>query len=135
MQSLRTLPFFHFRTCTAEVGENEMASSSALSARKASQALREAVEHHTSMVYRVAHRVLGNSADAEDVTQDVFLKLLKLSQSNNASARIPSTSEIRAWLARVTLNQALNQRRNTKSRKQRERVWTERRKEETVPAQ
>jgi RNA polymerase sigma-70 factor (ECF subfamily) len=34
-------------------------------------------EAHHGMVFRTAHRITGNAADAEDVLQTVFLRLLK----------------------------------------------------------
>lgn len=34
-------------------------------------------EEHHAMVFRAAHRITGNAADAEDVLQTVFLRLLK----------------------------------------------------------
>ena len=34
-------------------------------------------EAHHAMVFRTAHRITGNAADAEDVLQTVFLRLLK----------------------------------------------------------
>ncbi len=36
----------------------------------------ELSEHFGRMVYATAYRVLGNHQDAEDILQDVFLKLL-----------------------------------------------------------
>ena len=39
--------------------------------------LESAYQAHHSMVYRTAYRVTGNSSDAEDVLQTVFLRLMK----------------------------------------------------------
>jgi RNA polymerase sigma-70 factor (ECF subfamily) len=39
--------------------------------------LESAYQTHHTMVYRTAYRVTGNSADAEDVLQTVFLRLMK----------------------------------------------------------
>lgn len=36
---------------------------------------REAVERHRDMVFRLAYTYLRDPADADDVTQDVFVKL------------------------------------------------------------
>lgn len=38
----------------------------------------ELVEQHGPMVYRIALRVVGQAADAEDVVQDVFLEVHRL---------------------------------------------------------
>lgn len=51
-------------------------------------------------VYRLAYARTGNAADAEDVTQDVFLRLL---------TKAPAFSDddhARAWLLRVTANRS-----------------------------
>ena len=51
-------------------------------------------------VYRLAYTRMGNAADAEDVTQDVFLRLL---------TKAPDFSDddhAKAWLLRVTVNRA-----------------------------
>jgi RNA polymerase sigma-70 factor (ECF subfamily) len=39
--------------------------------------LESAYQAHHNMVYRTAYRVTGNSSDAEDVLQTVFLRLMK----------------------------------------------------------
>jgi RNA polymerase sigma-70 factor (ECF subfamily) len=43
-----------------------------------SQALSILYERYSSLVYRLALRILGNSQDAEDLTQDIFLTLWRL---------------------------------------------------------
>lgn len=51
-------------------------------------------------VYRLAYARTGNAADAEDVTQDVFLRLL---------TKAPAFSDddhAKAWLLRVTANRS-----------------------------
>ena len=60
---------------------------------------------YTPLVYRVARRVLGNEADAEDVAQEVLLQLLRKIDSFRGSGRLE------AWLHRVTVNAALSYRR------------------------
>ena len=39
--------------------------------------LRETVRNHQEMVFRLAYRVLGNSNDAEDATQEVFIQEMR----------------------------------------------------------
>ena len=56
-------------------------------------------KQHMDMVLRLAFARLGNRADAEDVTQNVFLALL---QSDKA---FESDAHLRHWLVRVTLNE------------------------------
>ncbi len=69
---------------------------------------------HAPLVYNVAHRVLGNEADAEDVTQEVLLRVL----NNFASFR--GEGRLAAWLHRVTVNAALLHRRKSLRRRKRE---------------
>lgn len=52
-----------------------------------------------SLVYRVAFSQIKNHADAEDITQEVFLKLL------HNKMKFESTEHEKAWIIRVTLNQ------------------------------
>lgn len=51
------------------------------------------------MVVRIAYQNLQNKADAEDVMQEVFLKLLR------SPAPFESEEHLKAWLIRVTINQ------------------------------
>ena len=62
----------------------------------------EAFTLHHRAVFRTARAVVRDSALAEDVTQEVFLRLYR----NLNSA--PSDDLLRAWLLRVTLNVARN---------------------------
>lgn len=76
-------------------------------------------------VYRLAYARTGNAADAEDVTQDVFLRLL---------TKAPAFSDddhARAWLLRVTANRSNDLFRSPWQR----RVPLEELQEESAPAQ
>ena len=44
-------------------------------------------EHHSEAVFRAALRVTGNPADAEDVLQTVFLRVLSRSAQDEATGR------------------------------------------------
>ena len=59
----------------------------------------EAVRCYADMVYRLALLNTRSLQDAEDVFQDVFLKLLRYQKT------IQSEEHLKAWLIRVTLNQ------------------------------
>lgn len=59
-------------------------------------------ERYINTVFRVAFHYIKSSADAEDVTQNVFLKLLR---ENKA---FESDEHVRNWLIRVTLNECKN---------------------------
>ncbi|QIX27678.1 RNA polymerase sigma factor SigE [Nocardioides sp. JQ2195] len=57
----------------------------------------EIVAQHSERVYRLAYRLTGNPADAEDLTQDVFVRVFR-----SLSTYQPGTFE--GWLHRVTTN-------------------------------
>jgi len=56
-------------------------------------------------VYNLARRMLGNDADAEDVTQDVLLQVVRKLGTFRGESAFPT------WLHRVTVNAALAHRR------------------------
>jgi RNA polymerase sigma-70 factor (ECF subfamily) len=56
-------------------------------------------------IYSLARRMLGNDADAEDVTQDVLLQVVRKLDTFRGESAFPT------WLHRVTANAALNYRR------------------------
>src|SRR5205809_7491417 len=62
----------------------------------------EAFTLHHRAVFRTARAVLRDAALAEDVTQEVFLRLYRNLDST------PGEELLRAWLLRVTLNVARN---------------------------
>jgi RNA polymerase sigma-70 factor (ECF subfamily) len=55
------------------------------------------VEQHAARVYRLAYHLTGNQHDAEDLTQDVFVRVF-----NSLSQYKPGTFE--GWLHRITTN-------------------------------
>ena len=57
----------------------------------------QVVEQHSARVYRLAYRLSGNPQDAEDLTQDTFVRVFR----SLASFR-PGTFE--GWLHRITTN-------------------------------
>ena len=60
--------------------------------------LEDAMERYGDAVYRLALCRLGSRADAEDVYQDVFLRLLR------DTTAFRDGEHLKAWLLRVTLN-------------------------------
>jgi RNA polymerase sigma factor (sigma-70 family) len=57
----------------------------------------EIVDKHTGRVYRLAYRLTGNAHDAEDLTQEVFVRVFR-----SLDTYTPGTFE--GWLHRVTTN-------------------------------
>jgi RNA polymerase sigma-70 factor (ECF subfamily) len=75
-------------------------------------ALEEAFNLYSAKLYNVAHKILGQAADAEEVIQDVFLtayRKAKMFQGN---------SQFSTWLYRLTVNAALGKIRRGKKRKE-----------------
>ena len=57
----------------------------------------EIVRTHSQRVYRLAYRLTGNQHDAEDLTQEVFIRVFR-----SLSSYTPGTFE--GWLHRITTN-------------------------------
>jgi RNA polymerase sigma factor (sigma-70 family) len=57
----------------------------------------EVVRDHSARVYRLAYRLTGNVPDAEDLTQEVFVRVFR-----SLSNYTPGTFE--GWLHRITTN-------------------------------
>ena len=62
----------------------------------------EVVERHSDRVYRLAYRLTGDRHDAEDLTQEVFVRVFR-----SLSSYTPGTFE--GWLHRITTNLFLDQ--------------------------
>ena len=57
----------------------------------------EIVENHSDRVFRLAYRLTGNRPDAEDLTQEVFVRVFR-----SLDTYTPGTFE--GWLHRITTN-------------------------------
>jgi RNA polymerase sigma-70 factor (ECF subfamily) len=77
------------------------------------QTMGRVFEENVTWVSRLARRLLGNEADADDVTQDVFLQVVRKLPSFRGEAAFPT------WLYRVTVNAALSYRRRRAARRER----------------
>ncbi len=62
----------------------------------------DVVTAHSARVYRLAYRLTGNRHDAEDLTQDVFVRVFR-----SLSSYTPGAFE--GWLHRITTNLFLDQ--------------------------
>ncbi|RNL66189.1 RNA polymerase sigma factor SigE [Nocardioides marmoriginsengisoli] len=60
------------------------------------------VEDHSARVYRLAYRLTGNPYDAEDLTQEVFVRVFR-----SLHTYTPGTFE--GWIHRITTNLFLDQ--------------------------
>jgi RNA polymerase sigma-70 factor (ECF subfamily) len=70
----------------------------------------EVFHEYAPRVYNLARRMLSNDADAEDVTQDVLLQVVRKLPSFRGESAFPT------WLHRVTVNAALAHRRKRAAR-------------------
>jgi len=63
------------------------------------------VETHSRLLFRVAHSVLRSRAEAEDVVQDVFVRVIERRRS------LQAIRDMRVWMVRIAWNLALDRRR------------------------
>ncbi len=63
------------------------------------------VEIYSALLYRVVHSVLRSRSEAEDVVQDVFVRVLEHRRS------LETVRNMRSWLVRIAWNLALDRRR------------------------
>ncbi len=63
------------------------------------------VADYSALLFRVAHSILRNRAEAEDTVQDTFVRVLEHRRS------LPAIRDRRAWLVRIAWNLALDRRR------------------------
>jgi RNA polymerase sigma-70 factor, ECF subfamily len=63
------------------------------------------VERHRSMVYRVAYQFAGNHHDAEDIAQEVFIKVYR------SLDRFRQDSQLSSWMYRIVMNACIDHRR------------------------
>lgn len=70
------------------------------------EALDELIKKHQRFIYNIALRMTGNTYDAEDVTQEILIKVItKLSSFDGRSL-------FSTWLYRIVTNHVLNQQRS-----------------------
>ncbi len=65
-----------------------------------SAAFENLVERNYMLVYKISYKWCGTKEDAEDITQDVFMKLARSIQGFKES------SSFKTWLYRITINSA-----------------------------
>jgi RNA polymerase sigma-70 factor (ECF subfamily) len=67
------------------------------------QAMGELYDRHSSLVYSVALRVLGDTGAAEDVLQEIFMQLWRKPEAFEASR-----GSLPAWLSVIARNRAID---------------------------
>jgi RNA polymerase sigma-70 factor, ECF subfamily len=90
------------RECpTASVSDSDLIAQVA---RGEQAAMAHVYDRYSSIVYSVALRVLGDTGNAEDVMQEVFLALWR-----NPNAYQAARGTLAAWLAVIARNRAIDQ--------------------------
>jgi len=98
-----------------EIGEISDAQLVTSIARYSEMALAEVYRRHGGAVYGLARRVLNNPSEAEDVTQEVFLRLWNQPDRFDASR-----GSLRSYLLTQSHGRAVDAVRSLNSRRQRE---------------
>jgi RNA polymerase sigma-70 factor (ECF subfamily) len=70
--------------------------------RTAVDTLGDLVRQHSRLVYRIAYAVLRRHHDAEDATQETFLRVLRY------SAKLAAVEDAKTWLARIAWRVAVD---------------------------
>jgi RNA polymerase sigma-70 factor, ECF subfamily len=82
--------------------DSELAARAAAGDGAAFHAL---VERHRAMVYRLAYQFAGNHHDAEDIAQDVFIKVFR------SLDRFRYDAQLTSWLYRIVMNACIDHKR------------------------
>ena len=72
------------------------------------------VHEYSATLYRVAFSISRNAAEAEDMVQETFLRVLRHRD------RLPEIRDARVWLIRITWNLVLDRKRRQKTRPENE---------------
>ncbi len=86
-------------TTTLEIPDEELVSKAQNGDR---QSFEELIQRHQAWIFNIALRMVGRRADAEDVTQEVLLKVL------TRLSTFQGKSLFRTWLYRIVVNHVLN---------------------------
>jgi RNA polymerase sigma-70 factor (ECF subfamily) len=81
---------------------------------RASLTAEQVFHEHAARIYNLARRMLGHDADAEDITQEVLLHVVRKLDS------FRHESEVSTWLHRMTVNAVLAYRRKCARRSERQ---------------
>jgi RNA polymerase sigma-70 factor, ECF subfamily len=83
------------------VTQETLASSIGLMAGTDEDVLESAVREHARLVYRIAYSVLRNHHDAEDATQETFVRVLRYRR------KLQGIEDPKTWLARIAWRVAI----------------------------
>jgi RNA polymerase sigma-70 factor (ECF subfamily) len=86
------------------VAEQALASGAVLMSSTNEDALETAVHEHARLVYRIAYSVLRNHHDAEDATQETFIRVMRYRR------QLQGVDHAKTYLARIAWRVALERR-------------------------
>lgn len=81
-------------------------------AARRDEALEALVREHSRLVYRIAYAVLRRHHDAEDATQETFMRVLRY------SSKLDGIENPKAWLARIAWRVAIDRTRHLGTRRE-----------------
>lgn len=76
--------------------------------RGAEEAFEELVDRYQKFAYRLSYRMLGGHHDAEDVSQEAFVK------AHRGLAEFRGDASFRTWFTRILVNVCINRRRSSR---------------------
>jgi len=82
--------------------EQTLVSGIALMAGTNEDALEAIVREHARLAYRIAYSVLRNHHDAEDATQEIFVRLLRYKR------KLRGIQDHKAWIAKIAWRVAID---------------------------
>ena len=92
-----------------------------LIARSQSEALSHLYDRYNRLVFTVAYHVVGDTETAEEVTQDVFVRVWE-----GAGSYRPELAKVSSWLISITRHRAIDELRRRGSRPERNQLpWPE----------
>lgn len=86
------------------MAELVIANQAVTGVRMAEDALENAVREHAGLVYRIAYSVLRDHHEAEDATQETFIRVLRYRK------KLDGIRDLRSWVARIAWRVATERR-------------------------
>src|SRR5919198_2564607 len=83
------------------VAGSVIVSDAIASAQSGEDALEAVIREHARLVYRIAYSVLRNHHDAEDATQETFMRVLRYRR------KLEGVEDAKTWLARIAWRVAI----------------------------
>jgi len=95
-------------TVTLTSGQASEQARGDVGEREREKKLEQIYADHVAMVYNLCYRMFANRADAQDATQDVFIKVYKNLH------KFAGRSKLSTWIYRITMNHCIDRMRRKK---------------------